>query len=122
MGRGLLLVSTRLLRTLIRWPFIGLVFILPWLLRIIRGAFFLALAGVGGLVRGIPESTQTLADTWSSQILEWGVPPLTVERLNPMLRVWGFGSLERMCLCGSAVEKSVLNPHPNGRKNHANYT
>ena len=55
-----------------------------------RGASLLALAGIGGLVTGIPQSTQQLADDWSRQIVAWGIPLPTVERLNPMLRVWGF--------------------------------
>ena len=53
-------------------------------------AFLLASAGVAGLVRGIPESTQLLAADWSDVLLGWGIPLPTVERLNPVLRVWGF--------------------------------
>jgi hypothetical protein len=67
-----------------------LVFILPWLFRIIRGAFLLAVAGIGGLVVGIPQATQRLADTWSGRIEEWGIPLSTVKRLVPLMRVWAF--------------------------------
>ena len=70
------------------WFVLRIMCVILW--RMVRGAFLLALAGVGGLVAGIPRATQQLADDWSSQIVGWGVPPLTVERLNPMLQVWGF--------------------------------
>ena len=90
MGRGLLLFSARLIWTLIRWSFIGLVFILPWVFRLLRVGFTLALAGIGGFVAGIPRGTQRMADQWSGQIAEWGISPLTVDRLNPILRLWGF--------------------------------
>ena len=53
-------------------------------------AFLLASAGVAGLVRGIPESTQSMAAEWTDIMLRWGIPLPTIERLNPMLRVWGF--------------------------------
>ena len=90
MGRGLLLFLARFLWTLIRWTFIGLWFILPWVFRLLRGAFLLASAGIGGLLVGIPQATQRLADTWSGRIEEWGIPLPTVERLVPLMRVWAF--------------------------------
>jgi hypothetical protein len=31
-----------------------------------------------------------MADQWSEQIQDWGISPLTIERLNPGLRVWAF--------------------------------
>ncbi|MFC1923631.1 hypothetical protein ACFLY4_10130 [Chloroflexota bacterium] len=91
MGRSVLLFSAGLLGRLARWSLKGLAILLWWFfIRIARGAFFLALAGIGGLVAGIPQSTQLMADDWSRNIVEWGISPLTVDRLNPILRVWGF--------------------------------
>ena len=58
--------------------------------RLVRGATLLALAEIGGIVAGIPQGTQRLADTWSKRIEEWGISPQTTDRLNSALRVWGF--------------------------------
>lgn len=76
------------------WAFLVIRFILPPLLRflwwLVAVATSLAFAGVAAVFRGIPQSMQIMADSWSSQIVERGIPPLTVERLNPVLRVWAF--------------------------------
>lgn len=76
------------------WMFPFIIWVLVFALRIMwraaRGAFSLALAGVGGLVAGIPQGTQSLADDWIERIVTWGVPPLTIERFVPVMRVWGF--------------------------------
>ena len=70
--------------------FSGLVFILPWLFRITRGAILLAFAGLVGMVVGIPQSTERMAERWSHQVKEWGIPPRIIDRFNPVFRVWGF--------------------------------
>jgi hypothetical protein len=58
--------------------------------RVLGRAFLIALAGLVGTVRGIPQSTEMMADEWSKIIIGWGLSPITADRLNPVLRVWGF--------------------------------
>ena len=62
----------------------------PWVFRLLRGAFFLGIAGIVAMVVGIPQATQRLADTWSGQIEVWGVPPPIIERFVPLMRLWAF--------------------------------
>ena len=58
--------------------------------RLVRGATLLALAGIGGIVAGIPQGTQRLADTWSTRIEKWGISPQITDPLHSALRVLGF--------------------------------
>ena len=82
------------MRRILVWSFLVIRGVLPSLLRlawlVVRGATLLAIAGIVSLVRGIPESTQMMADEWSRLMMRWGISPLTTDRLNPVLRVWGF--------------------------------
>lgn len=91
MGRNLLLFSAGLLGRLARWSLTGLAILLwRFFSRIVRGASLLAFAGLLAMARGVPESTELIADEWSKIMLGWGLPQPTIDRLNPIFRVWGF--------------------------------
>ncbi|MFC1879102.1 hypothetical protein ACFLZW_04245 [Chloroflexota bacterium] len=58
----------------VRWVFLGLRFVIPWLMRVMSHTIRLIATSIASLWVGVPTAVNRIADEWSTRALAAGIP------------------------------------------------
>ena len=74
----------RIIRTLFGWLIVGVVFLIPWMIRATRVVATMVAVALSTLFVGEAEASHRIADQWTARTIELGVPG----RFEPQIQRW----------------------------------